>query len=125
MSIQSLDQRLADLRRLRAAVDVEVVRCITAADRAFYTEAARLAAAVFQISPVEIFTLDRHAEIRDARAVVYFVGRLLGESYPRIGHALGRDHTTVLSGCRKVAADPRLRAIADDIAGQLGRAVAS
>lgn len=125
MSIQTLDQRLHDLHRLRAAVDDEVVRVTCGPDRAFYAQAARHAAAAFQISPTEIFTPDRHQEIANARAVVYYVGRLAGESYPRIGRALGRDHTTVLSGCRKVDGDQRLRAIADEIAGRLGLAAAS
>jgi chromosomal replication initiation ATPase DnaA len=39
--------------------------------------------------------------IAEARKMAYTVLRAQGRSYPEIGRALGRDHTTVIAGVRR------------------------
>jgi hypothetical protein len=120
MSIQTAEQRRDALLGLRSRIDAEVARVVCGPDRQFYARAAVLAAAAFHISPVDIFGPARHAEIVDARHIVYYLARATGESYPRIGRAMSRDHTTILSGCRRVEQDGRLRAIAAGIGERMG-----
>lgn len=52
------------------------------------------------------------------RHIAMAAARQLGHSLPAIGRAFGRDHTTVLHACRRVADTPalaeRARAIADE-----------
>ncbi|MFQ5776022.1 MAG: helix-turn-helix domain-containing protein [Kiloniellaceae bacterium] len=66
----------------------------------------------------------RHARIR--QLVMYLLRELCpGASLPAIGYLLGRDHTTVLYGCRKAAAllarDATFRALHDRARRELAR----
>lgn len=56
----------------------------------------------------------------DARAVACYVGHLAGMSSVAVGRDIGRDHSSVLNAWGRVGANPKLRAIANDIANHLG-----
>jgi chromosomal replication initiator protein len=57
----------------------------------------------FGISRDELLSHDRHARFTTARhAAMVVARRLTGESYPQLGRFFGgRDHSTILSACRK------------------------
>ena len=63
---------------------------------------AELVARGYQTTPYHIFGTTRRTEVTDARHVLWWVLRAVGMSYPQIGRAVGRDHSTVLRGCQKV-----------------------
>lgn len=63
------------------------------------------------LSPADILGRSRRAPIAAARQEAMLRAReLTGQSLPQIGRAFGRDHKTVLSGCR--AAERRRRDVA-------------
>lgn len=62
----------------------------------------------------------RDRETVDARAVACYAAHLLGHKYSHIGRQIGRDHSTVMHAVGRVGETPRLRAIAQRIAGQFG-----
>lgn len=64
----------------------------------------------------------RKRHIIDARHVAIYAARLCGASYPVIGKAIRRDHTTAMYACGRIGETPRLRAIAQQIAESVGRA---
>ena len=64
----------------------------------------RTAAALFHVHPNEILGRDRHQTIALARHVAAYLFRCDGLSYPEIGREMGRDHTTVMSGIKRIAA---------------------
>lgn len=64
----------------------------------------------------------RFPKLCEARRVLYFAARLAGYSYPEIGFQLGRDHTSVMYGCRKVEACLPLRLAAETIESRCRRA---
>lgn len=56
-----------------------------------------------RVSAAELRGKDRHKSIAYARHVAMFVARrVTGESFPEIGRAFGRDHTTVMAGVARV-----------------------
>lgn len=61
--------------------------------------------ALYGLESVElIFGRARSKTIAEARAVAMWAARLrLGWSYPELGRAFDRDHTTILSACDTVA----------------------
>lgn len=64
----------------------------------------------------------RKRHIIDARHVAIYAARLCGASYPLIGKAICRDHTTAMHACGRIGETPRLRLIAQQIAESVGRA---
>lgn len=90
--------------------DIVVPRRITVA------EVIRAVSAVWEIAPVHLLSHRRHLQVMRPRKVAYALAcRLTTFSLPHIGREIGnRDHTTVLSGCRKMkpilaAVDARIR----------------
>ena len=78
-------------------------------DPAEETEAVRTIDAVlaavseeFEVLAAEIMGRRRTARIADARMVVYWLAWFAGESYSAIGRRLGRDHSTVIAGVRRI-----------------------
>ncbi|MBZ6377361.1 MULTISPECIES: helix-turn-helix domain-containing protein [Pacificimonas] len=74
-------------------------------------ELLRLVADEFSIAPLDIRSHRRDIDTTAARWLVCWLARrLTAYSYPQIGRALGRDHTTIMSAVRKVddrrASDP-------------------
>lgn len=61
------------------------------------------AALAFGLTPADLLSRDRHKSIAEARCCVCFVARQCTRmSYPQIGKALGRDHTSVMSAVKRV-----------------------
>lgn len=79
-----------------------------------------MASSAFGTSPRDIKGDLRNRHILDARHVTFYAGYLLGFTYSGLGKALGKDHTTVMNGCSRVATTPRLRGVATTIAERLG-----
>ena len=78
-------------------------------DTAKETEAVRTIDAIldavsieFEILVAEILGRRRTAKIADARMVVYWLAWFAGESFSVIGRRLGRDHSTVIAGVRRI-----------------------
>lgn len=62
--------------------------------------------AVFRIPVDELFGRGRTKEVVQARNAAFYVARhQLGLSFPVIGRRFGRDHTTIIHGAEKIAAD--------------------
>lgn len=60
-------------------------------------------AAAFGIAASDLLGKDRSKSIKEARLVACYVARRCTRlSYPELGRAFGRDHTTVLSAVRRV-----------------------
>lgn len=78
------------------------------------------AARRFGVAPRVVLGRARSREVVDARAVVCYVGVLLGLPYVRVGRHLNRDHSTVSHAHGRVGHTPRLRAVAEAIAAELG-----
>lgn len=68
------------------------------------------------LAPAAILSRSRLRCYAEARQIAFWLLREAGLSYPQIGAALNRDHTTVLHGVTKVDADPWLQALARRIA---------
>ncbi|HKO27582.1 MAG TPA: helix-turn-helix domain-containing protein [Solirubrobacteraceae bacterium] len=78
------------------------------------------AARTFGVTVADIHSPSRRREKVDARAVACYAARLLGYSYVAIGRHVDRDHSTVMHAVSRVGETPRLRGIAERIAGPLG-----
>lgn len=78
----------------------------------------------YDLSPIDVTSRRKDAQAVCARAVTMFLARqLTRQSFAAIGRALGRDHSTVVHGCRRVEAlrrqDPRLDADIREILSRL------
>jgi chromosomal replication initiator protein len=63
----------------------------------------RAVAEHFGLRPVELKGRRRHRAISRPRQIAMWLCRkVLGKSYPEIGRDFGKDHSTVISACRKV-----------------------
>ena len=58
-------------------------------------------AAQHNVEPDALFGRLRHQQICAARHAVWRALHVAGWSYPRIGKAFGRDHATVMNGCKR------------------------
>lgn len=57
----------------------------------------------FGIDLPSLLAKDRHKSVSFARQLaVYLCRTILGLSYPELGRAFGRDHTTMISACRRI-----------------------
>lgn len=62
-----------------------------------------LVASKYGVPPAAITGRDRHRTIAAARRLAYWLARAeFGYSYPELGLSFGRDHTTIMHGCRVV-----------------------
>ncbi|MBI1364703.1 MAG: hypothetical protein GC153_01930 [Alphaproteobacteria bacterium] len=88
-------------------------------------EAAKETAAAFAITEAELRGRGQPQRLARARHAFVYVGReALRESFPRISRALGRDHTTAMSGYRRAEAllerDKKFQAAVNQILSALG-----
>jgi chromosomal replication initiation ATPase DnaA len=80
------------------------------------TAATLVAVAEFCDVPVtDIVSRIRTQAAMDARHITAWLLRDQGLSFPQVGKVLGRDHTTAMSSCRRVAASAELGDTADRI----------
>ena len=78
----------------------------------------------FHVRSTDLTSKDRHRTIALARHVAMYLGKQrLGVSFPELGRAFGKDHTTVMSAVRKVGelrkTDQQVRAHLDAIEKRL------
>lgn len=73
-------------------------------------------AKLYRTIPEEVMGRGREGALPNARHTVYWCLRQAGLSLPAIGRVMDRDHSTVLSGIRKVDADPHLLTVAHAVA---------
>ena len=96
----------ATLIPMRGADVSEILRCVCQS---------------YFVSPSELTGPRKHKNIGEARLVAYWLLRTVGDlSYPEIGLALHRDHTSAMSGVRRCerrrAAEPSFKAFLNDLA---------
>jgi chromosomal replication initiation ATPase DnaA len=77
------------------------------------------AAALFHVPPSRLLRPGRHRDLCCARWIAAWILRQHGWSTIKIGRFLGLDHSTVLHGLRRVAADHRLHLLARDAAHRI------
>lgn len=66
-------------------------------------EAIKLVADFYRIRPADLKGERRHRNVARPRQVAMYLAReVLQRSFPEIGRAFSRDHTTVIAACRKV-----------------------
>lgn len=66
----------------------------------------------------EIHSHHRDKEFADARAMVWLIAReYMNYSYPLIGRLYNRDHTTVMSGVKRLQRHPMTKGILADLEG--------
>jgi hypothetical protein len=76
-------------------------------DNEYYRRAVEpvvyLAATHYGVSPEQVYSAGRLKTASSARQLSMYLARItLGFSYPEVGRAFGRDHTTVMNACKKV-----------------------
>ena len=116
--------RLDSLRNLRARIDQEIDRelryqrriavlsghakAIATTPGGFDERLIAVAAAHFRVHPDEITGNSRVPAITNARHVCAWLMRGMGRSFPDVGKALKKDHTTVMYGVKRVEASDEL-----------------
>lgn len=78
----------------------------------------------FSVGPARLTSPSRDTELTRVRHVAMAAARMAGgHSYPEIGRAFNRDHTSVVSACQRVEADARMRSAAEalcaDVKGEI------
>lgn len=127
--------RLEQLQNLRDRIDLEIER-----EKAFLQRANRLgaqvkiavttrndwtsrviasAAAHFGCSAHDVRSDGRTPDVVNARHVTAWLLRQEGRSYPQVGAALHKDHTSAMHGVKRVERDPALMAVAVTIRAEL------
>ncbi|SDC45461.1 helix-turn-helix domain-containing protein [Nocardioides lianchengensis] len=130
--------RLDELYEMRAAIDAEIERerrqlwrmaqlrdDVADLLQGLSTTTAvtlRAVAAAYAVEVTQIIGRDRHHAVVAARHVAAFLLRDQGLSLPKVGRALGRDHTTAMNSCKRVAESVQLGRQADRIRTELTRA---
>lgn len=84
-------------------------------------ECVRLTAAHFQTTTAAMLSSSRRREHVDARCVAAYAARLCGASFPQIGRAIGKHHTTVMYLVSRAGEHPNLRHVANKVADKIGR----
>ena len=84
-----------------------------------WTLAAEAAAEALGTRAEDVLDGRRTGDAAEARHVAYWLLRDGGRSYPEVGRLADRDHTTVMHGCKRVEADPRLLAVAERLREEL------
>lgn len=108
--------RLEDLYRKRAWLAAEIEREEAAQarrGRATVSSGAVIGstADLYGVTVEQVLSTSRDPRIVKARQGAMWLLRADGWSLPKIGAALGRDHTTVLHACNKIDGDPATRGL--------------
>lgn len=77
------------------------------------------AAVAFDVPRDELTGPGRHHPVALYRQITMAAARMAGHSFPQIGNAFERDHTTVIHACQRVAANPEWEEKAKVLAGSL------
>lgn len=77
-------------------------------------------ARMFEVTRQQLEGPRRWKWLARARFVAALVLRWAGLSYPEIGHALNKDHKSVMHGVKRAAVDVELLAAARAVAAEIG-----
>lgn len=127
--------RLDQLRNLRLQIDQEIereerflrrARRLSSAARVIITtrgdytdRVIAVSAAHFAVSPGQIASAEKGRDVVKARMVAAWLLRQDGRSYPEIGQALGKDHSTIIHAVKRVDGCEELTAHALVVRGAL------
>ena len=114
---QGIEREERFLRRARRLTSSAKVIITTRGDR--IGRVVAVTAAHFAVSPAQVTGSERGRDVVRARMVAAWLLRQDGRSYPEIGRALGKDHTTVMHAVKRVDAVEGLTAHALVIRGAL------
>lgn len=102
--------RLDDLRRMRAFLDAEIAReehlLATGAGPIIYA-----AADLYGVSIDQVLSTSEEIHVVRARQAAAWLMHRQGLSYPQIGRALKRHHTTMMHAVRRVESQPPVKAV--------------
>jgi chromosomal replication initiation ATPase DnaA len=110
--------RLSELYRMRRFLDIEIAterQRLSSGNTAGLIQAA---ADLYGTTMEAVRGRDNDRSVTSARMIACWLLRETGMSYPEIGRALGRDHTTIMHACRVIAADPARLALARRLLAQ-------
>lgn len=110
--------RLAELLRMRGFIDREIQAERQAIAASGATHLIQAAADLYGTTPSAIQSRANFREVVNARMVACWLLRQAGKSYPEIGRAVCRDHSTAISACRAVEKDPSKLAMARQLFAQ-------
>jgi chromosomal replication initiation ATPase DnaA len=110
--------RLTDLLRMRRFLDAEIAEERRRLSTVDTPQVVRAAADLYGTTPEAIRGPARDKSIASARMVACWLLRQTGLSYPEIGRAVDRDHTTAIHACRVIDNDPTRLAIARQLLAQ-------
>lgn len=98
--IEQARQAGIDEANAKRVATENAIRKVSASGGPQFLRIATRICLALDVSPAELFApTRRNTEMALARhAICYWAARLTDLSYPRIGKALGRDHTTILHG---------------------------
>lgn len=109
--------RLEELYQIRAFVAAEIRReeeAIAAAEAKPVVNSGYfigVAAELYSVTVEEVLSDSRAARVVKARQAACWLLRAHGLSFPTIGAALARDHTTVMYACNRVDSDAAMRGL--------------
>lgn len=103
------------------AIDLsQRVPALFSRDNEVLADIVTTAASMFGVDVKSICSGVRRREVVEARQVSCYAGHLHSLTYSHMGRRIGRDHTTVMAAVVRVRNTPRLRHIAEQIAGSFG-----
>lgn len=73
----------------------------------------------YGVKPADILGKRRGRRVSEARHVTSWLLRESGRTYPEIGRALLRDHTSAMYGVKRVDREPRLFSVAANLLAEL------
>lgn len=126
--------RLDDLYALRKQIDAEIEREHAAVVRAskirrtainvlsrgsWNTRVFAAACEHYAVSGDDVLGTNRSRVVLDARHVAMWLMRDAGRTLVEIGEEMGKDHTSVMNGVRRVESTPGLLAVAVELRGLL------
>lgn len=104
--------RLDDLRAMRDFIDREIDSELQLLGAPLGSDSlVKRAADLYGVAVADMLGGARSPQVAKARHAAAWLLREQGMSLPEIGRLLGLHHTTVLYGCRKIAATPSLRVL--------------
>lgn len=110
--------RLAELLRMRGFIDREIQAERQAIAASGATHLIEAAAGLYGTTTAAIQSRSNFRDVTNARMVACWLLRQVGKSYPEIGRAVCRDHTTAMHACRAVERDPARLALARQLLAQ-------
>ncbi len=110
--------RLRELLRMRRFLDAEIRDERQRFAMGSHVALIQAAADLYGTDPESVRSPSRNRSVVNARMVACWLLREAGSSYPEIGRAVRRDHSTAINACRAIDADPTRLALARGLLAQ-------